>query len=367
MGRTLWTTVALVATLWIGAGPVATAQEEGACSAFFNGVEVSRIDGIDTPLELRTDDVLTFHGVDEAGTQSAEVEVVLVSVSLDGSTTTYGPLEQEFQASLDLQEVEPYGVGLYRVRGATDNCTAEGWIRISGRYPFATLTGLTAGGLALAGFAGQLASIASRRRWSPVAAALAGVATGSGGAVIAQQFGRLQLSYPAMAGSVGAAAVLGAGLALLIRRKPAEGGAPGFLARRREAAADKRAIRYQARLEAARLEAARRDEEAERAAEAPGTEAVAEEPAPWEPPAGRTRPATTAPGADSSPKPTAPYWCYVMTEVEVLSLDDHSQVVASLRPGNWYLTKREVGGWAQIAVEEGTEGWVPVSSINPHG
>jgi hypothetical protein len=41
---------------------------------------------------------------------------------------------QEFSASLDIDDVSPYGVGLFRVRGTTDNCTAEAWARISGRF-----------------------------------------------------------------------------------------------------------------------------------------------------------------------------------------------------------------------------------------
>jgi hypothetical protein len=56
-----------------------------------------------------------------------------------------------------------------------------------------------------------------------------------------------------------------------------------------------------------------------------------------------------------------------MTEVEVLALDDHTRVVATLTPGNWYLAKREVGGWAQVAAGEGLEGWVPTASLHRHG
>ncbi|MCB2224872.1 MAG: hypothetical protein KQH83_11950, partial [Actinobacteria bacterium] len=242
----------------LAAGPAAGAEVEGPCTASFNGVDASRIDSLDSPLELTATDVLTFHGTDPDGTQSARVEMIIGMVTVRDGSATYGPLQTDFTASLDLDDVSPYGVGLFRVRGHTDHCVVEAWVRVSGRFPFATLTGLTAGGLALGGFAAQVTAIANRRRRSALAAALGGVVTGAGAAGIAQQYGRLQLSIPSVAIVAGAAAVLGAVLAWLA--SPRTG--PGWIARRRQTAADRRAIRYQARLEAARLDAERRETEA---------------------------------------------------------------------------------------------------------
>ena len=62
-----------------------------------------------------------------------------------------------------------------------------------------------------------------------------------------------------------------------------------------------------------------------------------------------------------------PAWCYVLAPVDVFDLDDHSKTVGVLRPGSWYLAKRQVGGWVQVAVGEGIEGWVPHGSIHRHG
>ncbi len=62
-----------------------------------------------------------------------------------------------------------------------------------------------------------------------------------------------------------------------------------------------------------------------------------------------------------------PSWSYVLAPVDVFDLADHSRTVATLHPGTWYLAKRQVGSWVQVAVGEGVEGWVPAASIHRHG
>ena len=64
------------------------------------------------------------------------------------------------------------------------------------------------------------------------------------------------------------------------------------------------------------------------------------------------------------PMPSAaPYWCYVLADIDVLDLRDHTRVVGHLTPGNWYLAKREVGPWLHVATREDTEGWVARTSV----
>ena len=367
----------LIATIAaaVVAGPAASAgaQVEGPCTVQFNGVDAERVTGLGSPLELDASSTLTFTGTDPSGTREARVELILAMVEVRRGSTEYGPRQEEFSAQIDLGTVAPYGVGLFRVRGTTDNCTVDAWVRISGRYPFTTLTGLTAGGLALGGLAAQLAAVASRRRWSPVAAAVAGVATGTGAAGIAHQFGRLQLSLPSIAAVAGAAVVVGTVLAALLTPPPEESGRE----RRRAAAAQRRAARHQARLEEARLEAARLEAEAARLrAEAPSAGLV-------DPGGSGTTAAEAsnrvtagdgrAAGAAEEAPPgrslvvEGPSWCYVLAPVEVLGIDDHSRVVATLNPGTWYLAKRQVGSWVQVTAGDGIEGWVSHASIHRHG
>jgi hypothetical protein len=370
-----WLLISAVAAAVV-AGPAASAgaQVEGPCTVQFNGVEAERVTGLGSPLELDASSTLTFTGTDSSGTREARVELILAMVEVRRGSTEYGPRQEEFSAQIDLGTVAPFGVGLFRVRGTTDNCTVDAWVRISGRYPLTTLTGLTAGGLALGGLAAQLAAVASRRRWSALAAAVAGIATGAGVAGIAQQFGRLQLSLPSIGAVVGVAVLVGTVLAALLTPPPDE----GRRERRRAAAARRRATRHRARLEEARLEAARLE------AEAAGSRAAAvATPASAGPDeSGNTAAETSDPvsggdvraaGAPEESVPArslvvdGPSWCYVLAPVEVLGLDDYNRVVATLNPGTWYLAKRQVGPWVQVTAGDGIEGWVSHDSIHRHG
>jgi hypothetical protein len=308
-----------------GANPAA-AGATGPCSTTFNGIAVDRIDSLSSPLELTVDDDLIFTGTDPGTTSEAVVEIAIGPVIVASEATAYAPASDAFVATIDLDGVSPYGVGLMRIRGTTDGCLAEAWLRVTGRFPLATLTGITAAGLTIGGITGQLGAVASRRRWSRTAAALGGIVTGTGAAVLGQQFGRLQLSYASTALVVVVASGLGFALASLL--------GPGRRDRRRELAVD---------------------------------------------PVSRPSPAAAATptvGREEEPGPrytserrfsAAPYWCYVLAETEVLDLDDHSRVVSHLRPGTWYLAKRESGPWLHVATGDGVDGWVSRDAVHRQG
>lgn len=398
MGRRIRLAVAAAGLLWIGATPGAAAGVDGPCTAFFNGVAVADIDDLTSPLLLQFDDVLVFQGTDDTGTTAASVEVILASITVDSASTDFGPVQNGFSVELELAEMSPYTVGLFRIRGITDNCTADAWVRVTGRFPFTTLAGITAGGLALGGLAGQLTSIATRRRWSPSAAGLSGIATGLGGALLGQQFGRLQLSYVSIGISIAVAALIGVIIALLLRPRAAS----GWTTRRRAGPSEKRRARRRAPaedeipwrvMEAERIGEIPRTDDAHRAragAVAAGEvtptgpvsskesvaaadsvareEAEVQETAQLEAEPAATR-QTEEPVAalQTTPEAEGPAWCYVMGPVDVVDLTDHTRVVGTLTPGTWYLAKRQVGSWVHIVVGEGTEGWAPASSIHRQG
>lgn len=322
MRRLLVTLVVLGWPLAVVATPAA-ATVSGDCTVTFNGVDIDRIDALTAPLELFASETLVFAGEVPGGTAAARVAIVAGPVTVDAASTAYDTPTEAFAVTIDLDAMAPYAVGLYRIRGTADGCVAEGWLRITGRFPLATLAGLTGAGLALGGLTGQLGAIASRRRWARFAAAFGGIATGTGGAVIAQQAGLLQPSYPALGGSIAAAALVGFVLAALFDRSGRE-------RRRRRRLED---------LPLPVVEAAKR----------------ITMPARSEPPA-----------ADPKPAP-GPYWGYVLTEIDVFDLDDHGRVVGRLRPGSWYLVKREAGPWAHVSAGSDLEGWAARERIHRQG
>jgi hypothetical protein len=307
------------------AGPAA-AEVIGPCTAQFNGIDVSSIDSLSSQLELDVADDLVFSGLDPGGTSRATVDVLIGPVTIESVSTAYDPTTEAFTAIIDLDDVAPYTVGLVRIRGGTDGCIAEAWLRITGRFPLTTLAGITAAGLTIGGITGQLGAIALRRRWSRSASALGGIATGAGGAVLGQQFGLLQLSYISVTLVVVMASSLGFFLAGLF--------SPGQREKRRRVAVE-RAPR-----------------------EVPAITVAA---------ADRLEESTDGPLAPEPRFSATPYWCYVLAETDVLDLTDHTRVVSRLKPGTWYLAKREAGPWLHISTGEGIEGWVSRASVQRHG
>jgi hypothetical protein len=340
--------LALVVLPVFGTAP-AHAQVEGPCVVEINGVGVDRIDSLDSPLELGASDILVFTGSNETGTTAAAVRLAIGPITVERGSSTYGTPEPEFGATIALEDVSPYGVGLFRVVAEADGCLAKAWVRVSGRFPLATLTGLTALGLALGGITGQLGAIVSRSRWTRSAAALGGIATGTGIAVLSQQFGRLQVSYPSVAALSAIAAVVGFGAAWLLNPEL------------REARLDRRPRSTPVEATAPAAEARETDERQVEETDRQESGVAAEE-------------RVTVPdreedteAARAAPRPDAPYWCYVMAPTDVFDLTDHTTTVAMLIPGTWYLAKRTIGGWAHVVASEGQEGWVAEGAIHRQG
>ena len=333
----------------LGVAP-AHAQDVSDCGVLFNGIEADRIDSLNSPLELGTDDTLIFTGTDPIGTRTARLRLLLGPITIESNATPYAPPERDFVAALPLDDSSPYAVGLFRVEGTTDNCSSAVWVRLSGRFPLATLAGLVGMGLAFGGATGQLGAIASRRRWARSAAALGGIATGVGLTLVGQEFGRLQLSYPSLAGmSVGAGGVgviLASVLNPTIRDKRRKEVAPLPAAPTEPKTAVGHRIEPTEPAVAPDRHLARDDSETETSPGAPG------------------------PATEPLPQPAsvdAPHWCYVMAPTDVFDLTDHTRTIAVLEPGNWYLANRVLGGWVQVVAAEGVVGWVAEGAVHRQG
>jgi hypothetical protein len=338
------------AVLALVPGPAA-AEVTGPCTAAVNGVDVGRIDALSSPLELTVDDVLVLQGVDDTGTRTASVALQMAWFVAGEERVSSAEPQNGFQASIDLSGIAPYTVGLFRLHGETDNCTIDAWVRVTGKLPFATLTGIVGLGLLLAGLTGQVLAVLRRSRMGWAVAGLAGIGTGIGAALLGQQFGRLQLSNWSLLLAVLGAALLGVLVALLVAR-PTPGGTSDD-AGARAAARTPAPPAGDTGVPAATAEPVR--------TAAPGS---AEDPA--RPSAPETAEAAAPPPPDTATD-AGPYWCYVMGPVELLDLHEPTRVIALLRPGTWYLAQRDAGEWVHVAADDGIEGWAPRGSVHRHG
>jgi hypothetical protein len=110
-----------------------------------------------------------------------------------GDTTTF-----------HLGDVDWLTVGLYRVDvfgPGADACAGTFWVRVTGRSPLTTVTGLSSLAVAVVGAAlvAQAARRGQRQRCSIRRGVIGGVLFGAGGSFLLQQFGALPMLWPVIA------------------------------------------------------------------------------------------------------------------------------------------------------------------------
>jgi hypothetical protein len=323
----------LVLAALLALAPSGVAQTPDGCSISFNGVNAERIDSLASPLELGPEDTLTASGSDPVETRTARLRLSLGPIDVGSGRTTYAAPTIAFTAAISLQDVRSYGVGLLRAEVRTDGCLATAWVRISGGFPPTTLVGLVASGLAIGGLTGQLGAIALRRRWARTAAAIGGVATGTGLALLGQQLGRFQISYPSLAASWALASLA------------------GFIAASAFNPARRSRGRSPATIQTPLVPRSKAASTSERRASSAG-----DGPRQRTSTSRRTAP-TATPGSETAT------WCYVLADAAVFDLQDHETQVATLVPGTWYRVVRSAGGWTHVVAGDGLEGWVAASAL----
>lgn len=103
---------------------------------------------------------------------------------------------------MNVSEFAPAGVGLYQATASSDGCTTPVWIRISGRSPFTTVLGLAATGTIALGLILQGLGVLRGfgGRGGRILALAAGIPTGLGVCVLAQQHGAIPATTEWMSG-----------------------------------------------------------------------------------------------------------------------------------------------------------------------
>ena len=191
---------------WPAAGRRGARRRPGAGPLHAPGSTASRRSAstsLSSPLLLGDDEALVFSGTDAAGTQNAAGGRARLGPATIGRAASASgwPAASSWSPST-WPTSPPTG---WACCGSAPPPTTAPWrpgCASAGRLPFTTLVGLTGAGLAVAGLAGQISALIARRRWSPPVAAAAGVATGAGGAMLGQEFGRLQFSYLSLGAAV---------------------------------------------------------------------------------------------------------------------------------------------------------------------
>ncbi len=187
----------------------AAAQIDGPCTATIAGEDVESARSPATAIEVDHDEIIQVSGTDATGAPFTRIQLRFEPFA---SFTVYDepndPPDETWGGEVEVADYAIYGVGLYQVRGSTDDCTGTAWVRVTGRSPLTTLAGGIGLALLVLGAVGAGIGIARARPGftSLLRTILAGLPLGLGLAVLAQQFGVTPLTGGAIAGWTGAAA-----------------------------------------------------------------------------------------------------------------------------------------------------------------
>jgi CHAT domain-containing protein len=192
-GLILSTALPLVMVFLLGWG--ANAQVTGSCVVAIQGRNAGDIAEWPDAVTVDADGTVTLEG------RSAR-PVSFLKVELDFAGFRWGVTPENptargglWSAILPVADHANQGVGLYHVVASTDDCTAEGWIKVVGRSPFTTVAGVVATGILALGLILQIIGLFRAARGKGlVLSLLGGIPTGVGALVLSQQFGLLPVS-----------------------------------------------------------------------------------------------------------------------------------------------------------------------------
>jgi hypothetical protein len=188
-------TVAVVFGISIlGADPAAAQQ---VCVATVDGRPTTDHASPHDALDLDVDSVhhITALAPADATRVRVDVETPIGKRAVIDQAVPGGGIYDNPDVRLD-DNVGPYGVGLYKVTVRAGSCEKTVWVRISGRSPFTTATGIV-GTIALVGGVSLIAlgvARALRGRHGIVWGTIGGALGGTGALLVSQQFGWIAIT-----------------------------------------------------------------------------------------------------------------------------------------------------------------------------
>ena len=185
----------------------------GQCLLAINGRDVHEFADADDALRLNVDDVVQIDALSEEPSSVTHISVDLpIGPSVEIKTLRH-QLDQRFSEALRISDISDIGVGWYHIEVKSGSCSEAFWVRVYGRSPLTTIIGIGAAlvvvlGLALVGVAVLRARHNQPSLWWGVGA---GLLTGLGLCVLAQQFSVVAFTPVALAVFLGGGAAVGAG------------------------------------------------------------------------------------------------------------------------------------------------------------
>lgn len=143
----------------------AGAQVTGGCTATIDGQDVGAAQSARSAIEVDAGD-----SVEVVGTAPGPITGYEVSLTFGPATIPAGDGTVEDQATTYTKTVEvadyaTYGVGLYRIEGATTGteCTTWAYVKVTGKNPLTTVAGAVGATMAVGGAIGMATAARPRK------------------------------------------------------------------------------------------------------------------------------------------------------------------------------------------------------------
>ena len=144
------TTAVLFALAAIAVAATPASAIEGGCTATLDGIDVETAQSPASAIEVDADANAEYAGLDPAGAQFTHLFIDFPPIPGIQVADEETP-DQTYGGTVKVKDYATYGVGLYKVRGETANCSGFAWVKVTGKSPFTTAAGLAALALIVVG------------------------------------------------------------------------------------------------------------------------------------------------------------------------------------------------------------------------
>jgi hypothetical protein len=157
------------------------AQITGGCSVTVNGRDAGTAHNASSAIKVGENETVTVVGTAPGPITGYTVSMKFGPIKYTAKTGTVSGGDTTWTGQVKMSDYAKYGVGLYRVEGASTGTVCTGWVylKITGRNPLTTVAGATAAVMTVGGAVG-LASAARRPKAPKVKAPKARAATTGG-------------------------------------------------------------------------------------------------------------------------------------------------------------------------------------------
>jgi len=138
-------------------------QVTGGCSVTVNGKDANTAHNASNAIEVGENDTVTVVGTAPGPITGDTVKMKIGPIKFTARDESTDGTDNTWTGQVKVSDYAKYGVGLYRVEGASTGTVCTGWayLKVTGKFPLTTVAGATAAGLTVIGAAG-MASAARR-------------------------------------------------------------------------------------------------------------------------------------------------------------------------------------------------------------